>query len=80
MTTSELALRTSTPYFIEYVYENNGPYFNNEPYFQLVRTKDQAILHANKRLYDIYAYCFSAGIAKEQTTLDYIFEDKVTLW
>ena len=74
MTTSETSLRTSTPYFIEYVHENE------QFYFQLVRTKDQAILHANKRLYDLYAYCFSAGIAKEQITLDYIFEDKVTLW
>lgn len=63
MTTFETSLRTSTPYFIEYVHENE------QFYFQLVRTKDQAILYANPDLQYVYAHCFSAGITREQITL-----------
>lgn len=63
MDTYETSLRTSTPYFIEYVHEA-GPF-----YFQLVRTEDQAILYANPDLQYVYAHCFVSGITVEQISL-----------
>lgn len=63
MTTFETSLKTTTPYFIEYVPEDW------QSYFQLVRTKDQAILYANVNLKYVYAHCFTVGIPREQVTV-----------
>lgn len=47
MTTEETAKRTKTGYFIEYVCPIDA-YGNQSFYYQLVRTKDCAILYANE--------------------------------
>ena len=46
MDTLETAKQTKTAYFIEYVYPIDA-YGKQSFYFQLVRTKDCAILYAN---------------------------------
>lgn len=65
MTTQETAKRTNTPYFIEYIHEGDS----NSFYFQLVRTKDEAILYANPEIEFVFSRCFQLGITKEQITI-----------
>ena len=64
MTTIETANRTKTTYFIEYICDDL-----NNTYWQLVRSRDAAILVAQKELNDIYAHCFVCGIKKEDVIL-----------
>lgn len=64
MTTQEILERTSTKYFIEYVYDN-GPFV----YYQLVRTSDLAILYANSELDFVFAFCFKRQISSDDVTL-----------
>lgn len=63
MRTLELASMTSTPYFIEFVYDNNGPYY------QLVRTRDLAILASYIELAYVFSYCFTCNILRSDVTL-----------
>lgn len=63
MKTFELASMTSTPYFIEFVYDNHGPYY------QLVRTSDLAILASYVELAYVFAYCFTSNILRSDVTL-----------
>ena len=60
MNTIETAKRTNTKYFIEYL---------SNTYFQLVRSKDAAILAAYNDLTTLYAECFVRGIHNEDVTL-----------
>lgn len=64
MTTIELAKRTNTKYFIEYICADLS-----NTYFQLVRAKDAAILAAYNDLTVLYAECFVRGIHNEDVTL-----------
>lgn len=64
MTTIELAKRTNTKYFIEYICADLS-----NTYFQLVRAKDAAILAAYNDLTVLYAECFVCGIHNEDVTL-----------
>lgn len=64
-TTSELAVMTNAPYFTEYVNEGS----TIVPYYQLVRTKDEAILCTGTTLSDLYAYCFTHRITADQVTI-----------
>lgn len=64
MTTIETAKRTKTTYFIEYVCDDI-----NNTYWQLVRSRDAAILAAKEDLNDIYAHCFICGINKQDVTI-----------
>lgn len=64
MTTEETADRTQTPYFIEYVC-----FDLDNTYWQLVRTRDNAILAAQKSLTDLYAHCFLQGINNKDVTI-----------
>ena len=63
MTTIETAKHTNAKYFVEWV-NNNG-----ESYYQLVRTKDVAILYANPELREVWAECFLCGISKSDVVL-----------
>lgn len=64
MNTIETAKRTKTTYFVEYICDDL-----NNTYWQLVRSRDAAILAAHKDLNDIYAHCFVCGINKQDVTL-----------
>ncbi len=64
MTTVELAKRTETKYFIEYICEDLGC-----TYWQLVRTRDAAILSAMKDEDMLYAECFKRGIHCQDVTI-----------
>lgn len=64
MTTIETANRTKTTYFVEYICDDL-----NNTYWQLVRSRDAAILAAHKDLNDIYADCFICGINKQDVTI-----------
>lgn len=64
MDTIELAKRTNTKYFIEYICADLS-----NTYFQLVRTRDAAILFAFEDLTTVYAECFVRGIHNEDVTL-----------
>ena len=64
MTTTEIAKRATTKYFIEYI--NNDL---NNTYWQLVRTKDAAILFANSGLENVYVHCFLCGISRDDVSL-----------
>lgn len=53
-------------YFIDYIYDNpSGHNF----YHQLVRRKDNAILYDNPNLEFVFAYCFKAGINKDDVVV-----------
>lgn len=64
MTTIEAANHTKTTYFVEYICNDI-----NNTYWQLVRSRDAAILAAHKDLNDIYAHCFICGINKQDVTI-----------
>lgn len=64
MNTIETANRTNTTYFVEYICDDL-----NNTYWQLVRSRDAAILAAHKDLNDIYAHCFICGINKQDVTI-----------
>ena len=64
MKTNEIANRAKTTYFIEYICDDL-----NNTYWQLVRSRDAAILAAQKDLSDIYAHCFVCGINKQDVTI-----------
>lgn len=64
MKTIETAARTKTTYFVEYICDDL-----NNTYWQLVRSRDAAILAAQKDLTDIYAHCFVCGINKQDVTI-----------
>lgn len=64
MTTTDLAQKKSTKYFIEYV----CIYLANT-YFQLVRKADAAIFCAYKELTFIFSDCFELGINKSDMTM-----------
>lgn len=64
MTTTDLAQKTSTKYFIEYVCSDLA-----NTYFQLVRKADAAILCAYKELTYIFSDCFELGINKSDVTM-----------
>lgn len=68
MTTEDTAKQTNTKYFIEYVYPINA-YGKQSFYFQLVRTKDLAILFSNEDLKNVEIECWKMGIAKKDVTI-----------
>lgn len=63
MKTTEIAKRTITPYFIEYV-NNNGEF-----YYQLVRTRDEAILYSNEEIREVAAESFAMGLSTHDVTI-----------
>lgn len=64
----ELAKRTKTPYYIEYVYPVDA-YGNQTFYFQLVRTKDCAILYANPIIENCMLHCWKLDIKRKDVTI-----------
>lgn len=64
----ELAKRTKTPYYIEYVYPVDA-YGRQTFYFQLVRTKDCAILYANPTIENCMLYCWKLDIKRKDVTI-----------
>lgn len=64
MTTTEIAKHATTKYFIEYICDDI-----NNTYWQIVRTKDAAILFANPELQNIYAHCYLEGISREDVSM-----------
>lgn len=68
MTTQETAKLTKTKFFIEYVYPFDA-YGNQSFYYQLVRTKDCAILYANEELTNVQLYCWLNDISKNDVSL-----------
>ena len=60
MDTLETAKQTKTAYFIEYVYPI---------YFQLVRTKDCAILYANENINNVFIACWKMDISHKDVTI-----------
>lgn len=68
MTTSETAQRTKTTYFIEYVYPIDA-YGKQSFYFQLVRTKDCAILYANDNINNVFIACWKMDIQHNDVTI-----------
>lgn len=64
MSTIEIAKQTKTKYFIEYICDDL-----NKTYWQLVRSKDAAILCAMTDLYDVYAHCFIHSIDRDEVTI-----------
>ena len=58
-----------TKYFIDFVYPIDA-YGNQSFYYQLVRTKDNAILFASEKLENVQLYCWKNDINhKDVTTL-----------
>ena len=55
-----MATKINTPYVIDYVFN---------AYYQLVRTKDDAILYANLDLQYIFGRCFECGITPAQVVI-----------
>ena len=68
MTTEETAKRTKTGYFIEYVYPIDA-YGNQSFYYQLVRTKDCAILYANEDIKNVLIQCWQRNILYTDVTI-----------
>lgn len=62
MDTIETAQRTKAAYFIEYVYPVDA-YGKQSFYFQLVRTKDCAILYANENINNVFIACWKMDIS-----------------
>jgi len=68
MTTLETAQRTNTAYFIDYVCPVDA-YGKQSFYFQLVRTKDCAILYANEDIQNVFVECWKMDISKKDVTI-----------
>lgn len=68
MDTIETAQRTETAYFIEYVYPVDA-YGKQSFYFQLVRTKDCAILYANENINNVFIACWKMDISHKDVTI-----------
>ena len=68
MTTEETAKRTKTGYFIEYVCPIDA-YGNQSFYYQLVRTKDCAILYANEDIKNVLIQCWQRNILHTDVTI-----------
>lgn len=68
MDTIETAQRTKTAYFIEYVYPVDA-YGKQLFYFQLVRTKDCAILYANENINNVFIACWKMDISHKDVTI-----------
>lgn len=68
MDTKETAQRTETAYFIEYVYPVDA-YGKQSFYFQLVRTKDCAILYANENINNVFIACWKMDIPHKDVTI-----------
>lgn len=68
MTTQETALRTKTPYFIEYVWPKDS-YGRQSFYYQLVRTKDLLIVYANPSLDKVLVGCWRNDIPQSDVTI-----------
>lgn len=68
MTTEEIAELTETKYFIEYV-SPVDPYWKKSFYYQLVRTKDCAIIFSNADLQYIFSECWKMDIQKDDVTI-----------
>ena len=68
MTTEETAKRTKTGYFIEYVCPIDA-YGNQSFYYQLVRTKDCAILYANEDIKNVLIQCWQRNILYTDVTI-----------
>lgn len=56
-----------TKYYIDYICNKVGSII--EAYYQLVRTKDEAILYANESLDNIFLHCFHEGISKDEIVI-----------
>ncbi len=56
-----------TKYYIDYICNKVGGII--EAYYQLVRTKDEAILYANESLDNIFLHCFHEGISKDEIVI-----------
>lgn len=54
------------PYYIDYIYDKD---LSSEPYFQLVRRKDDAILYANSNLDFVKLRCWELGIKKDDIVI-----------
>ena len=57
----------STPYYIDYVINKENGCFDT--YYQLVRTKDDAILYASEELDNIFLNCWHRGISKDDVVI-----------
>ena len=68
MTTEETAKITKTGYFIEYVCPIDA-YGNQSFYYQLVRTKDCAILYANEDIKNVFIQCWQRNILYTDLTI-----------
>lgn len=62
-------IKVNTKYYIDYVCEFDSSKNVICSYYQLVRTKDDAILYANAKISYIYAECFCRGINKDEVTI-----------
>ena len=51
-----------TTYYIDYIHDKGN---TTEPYFQLVRRRDEAILYANANLDFVKLRCWELGISKD---------------
>lgn len=68
MDTLETAKQTKTAYFIEYVYPIDA-YGKQSFYFQLVQTKDCAILYANENINNVFIACWKMDISHKDVTI-----------
>lgn len=68
MTTEETAKRTKTGYFIEYVCSVDA-YGKQSFYYQLVRTKDCAILYSNENIKNVFVRCWQINILYTDVTI-----------
>ena len=68
MNTLETAKQTKTAYFIEYV-QTIDAYGKQSFYFQLVRTKDCAILYANENINNVFIECWKMDISHKDVTI-----------
>ena len=68
MNTLETAKQTKTAYFIEYV-NTIDAYGKQSFYFQLVRTKDCAILYANENINNVFIACWEMDISHKDVTI-----------
>lgn len=68
MDTLETAKQTKTAYFIEYVCPIDA-YGKQSFYFQLVRTKDCAILYDNENINNVFIACWKMDISHKDVTI-----------
>ena len=60
-------MKASTKYYIDFIYDKDAQGLTT--YFQLVRTKDDAILYANEEINNIFLHCWKVGIANNEVTV-----------